>query len=214
TSSPTKVKGRAFTWASIPHRTVANSSSSSDVLPSTFLNAVFTERTKRSQYPPHHGARGVMYFHSILFNVNVLWVSRTNSFKFRPTSLNDVKISHWIMLSWPRRAKNRSRACKNHCAVRLDTNSRWIARVVIHVKRQIYTFLTEFPSRAYKGPAKSRPVFSKGETSTTLSLGKSLIFGKKGLAFSFLQVTHSFITRFTIERPFIIQYLWRRQDSV
>ncbi|KRZ69667.1 hypothetical protein T10_13375 [Trichinella papuae] len=75
-------------------------------------------------------------------------------------------------------------------------------------------FLTEFPSHAYKGPAKSRSVFSKGETSTTLSLGKSLIFGKKGLAFFFLQVTYSFITRFTIERPFTIQYLWRRQDSV
>ncbi|KRZ07039.1 hypothetical protein T11_5217 [Trichinella zimbabwensis] len=84
------VKGRAFTCASIPHSTVANSSSSSDVLPSTFLNAVFTDRTKRSQYPPHHGARGVMYFHSILFDVNVRWVSRTNSFKFRPISLNDV----------------------------------------------------------------------------------------------------------------------------
>ncbi|KRX14221.1 hypothetical protein T07_4790 [Trichinella nelsoni] len=120
-SSPTKVKGRAFTWASIPHRTVANSSSSSDVLPSTFLNAVFTERTKRSQYPPHHG---VMYFHSILFNVNVLWVSRTNSFKFCPTSLNDVKLSHWIILGLLRPAKNRSKACKNRCAVRLDTNSR------------------------------------------------------------------------------------------
>ncbi|KRX32944.1 hypothetical protein T05_10931 [Trichinella murrelli] len=89
-----------------------------------------------------------------------------------------------------------------------------MARVVIHVKRQIYTFLTEFPSRAYNGPATSKPVFSKGKASTTLSLGRSLIFGEKGLAFSLLQVTHSFITRFTAERPFTIQYLWRRQDSV
>ncbi|KRZ33769.1 hypothetical protein T4B_3368 [Trichinella pseudospiralis] len=92
------LRGGAFTCASIPHSTVANSSSSSDVLPSTFLSAVFPDRTKRSQYPPHHGARGVMYFHSILFDVNLRWASSTNLFKFWPISLNDVKLSDCIIL--------------------------------------------------------------------------------------------------------------------
>ncbi|KRZ47849.1 hypothetical protein T02_2829, partial [Trichinella nativa] len=36
----------------------------------------------------------------------------------------------------------------------------------------------QFPSRAYNGPATSKPVFSKGKASTTLSLGRSLIFDK------------------------------------
>ncbi|KRY00692.1 hypothetical protein T4E_10295 [Trichinella pseudospiralis] len=77
-----------------------------------------------------------------------------------PRTLHTMALeTGWIILSWPCRAKNRSRA---RCVVRLNTNSKWIARgeEVIAVKRQIYTFLTEFPSRAYKGPAKSRPVFS------------------------------------------------------
>ncbi|KRY81155.1 hypothetical protein T4D_1752 [Trichinella pseudospiralis] len=73
----------------------------------------------------------VMYFHSILFDVNLRWVSSTNSFKIRPISLNDV-----------------------------DRVGRKIGQEPAKT----------FPSRAYKGPAMSKPVFSKGKTSTTLSL--------------------------------------------
>ncbi|KRX15920.1 hypothetical protein T07_12980 [Trichinella nelsoni] len=64
TSLPTKVNGRSFTRASTSHKTVRNSSGAAKHWPNVAFNAVFTDRTRRSQYPPHQGARSVMNIHS------------------------------------------------------------------------------------------------------------------------------------------------------
>ncbi|KRZ83091.1 hypothetical protein T08_16649 [Trichinella sp. T8] len=63
-SLPTKVNGRSLTRASTSHNTVRNSSGAARHWPNVAFNAVFTDRTRRSQYPPHQGERSVMNIHS------------------------------------------------------------------------------------------------------------------------------------------------------
>ena len=73
------------------------------------------------------------------------------------------------------------------------TTSRWIALVIPHVNKQIYTLLSPAEDFTYSTPVKSTPVISNGSSSLVRTYGRG---GGSGTLYGFpvtlRQVMHPF----------------------
>ncbi|KRZ02474.1 hypothetical protein T11_10799 [Trichinella zimbabwensis] len=97
--------------------------------PCIFRRVFFTDLTNLSQYPPCHGARSAINFHSIRCLIVVRWISSKDGsenrfLSYRSAVLNVENLSGPIMLGYSR-----------------NISSKWMAWVTIRVYKQMYTFV-------------------------------------------------------------------------
>uniref|UniRef100_A0A8D8AVF4 (northern house mosquito) hypothetical protein n=1 Tax=Culex pipiens TaxID=7175 RepID=A0A8D8AVF4_CULPI len=131
---------------------VSNTSSVSFLPSSNAFRASLTDLTSLSQAPPMCGADGGLKFQLVLASVNsslhsasTRTISLLAPWKFVPLSLKNS-------MGIPLRQANRLIAMTHDCVVKLCTTSRWMARVVKHVKRLTQRFSERRPTVTATGP--------------------------------------------------------------
>ena len=191
--------------------TVCSSSNDSLAFPKTFLRHRFTDPTMRSKYPPHHGERGKLNFHFVLFcarNSRNVW-SLASFFNNLFAALKVLALSVFMSLGVPPLEQNLLNAFIKVDVCKSSFNSKWVTLVAQHVNNVIYTFFI-FPwqSLTNNGPAKSMPTLLKGTDIVTLKSGSGAIFGAES-AFdsSHLHFKHLRITLLTCCLPLGTQNL-------
>ena len=176
-----------------------------------FLKQRLTIPTNLSQYPPHQGAFSTINFHrTLLFVKNSCISSECTTFRTSAAlALNVLALSDIKVEGKPLRPQKRRNACRKVGADKSLTTSKCRALVEAQVNRHTYNFTTSsavLVTFAYKGPAKSTPVWVNGGSELTRSAGRSAILGV-GNAFPSkrLQTTHFLSTFLTASLPFMIQ---------
>ena len=114
-------------------------------------------------------------------------------------------------------AENRFRARMKVGVDISRTRSRWIARVMQQVNRQIHTLSISLPFSLpiYTGPAKSTAVYVNGGASVTRKEGRGGVGGElKCFPSKHLHTTHLWITALRRLHPWTIQYFPRILPSV
>ena len=131
--------------------------------------------------------------------------------------LNVFALSEIIVSGKPLLAVNLLNALMNVGVSKDSTNSKWTARVVLQVKRQMYNLIVLCPVRSLviNGPAKSTPAAVKGAESETLSTGRSGVkLNLKGEPSSFWQIVHLRMYFLTSSLPRRTQYFCLKQFNV
>ena len=123
------------------------------------------------------------------FSSNIFWYS--GSLASFDALLKVLALSVINRAGIPLRATKRRRACRNKETDKHGTSSKWTALVEAQVNKQIYTFSDSCFVAAYRGPAKSTPVWVNGGSSLTRLGGKRVaLAAANGLASNLLHVSN------------------------